>query len=793
MNAKERAATPARGMVDRISAALPAFLALRPAPVEPGWSFEPGELVEGAQVEYYSESNRCWIPSVVTSVDADTGALALNVRPTRPIAKKDQKKLMRPRSRPNRQQLEWVRTVLREGRLYEEARVIFNRLAVEAQGGGAVLQDLDAAGQELDAKLGISGCVCTLRDYAEQQREMPEDGALAIDGFYEAFWDLLWTVQRDFCQALPSDAAAAPACSENPREVYEFVKDLGQGSYGTVKLAQNRTTGATCAIKLISKRGPTRGALTSQLEVEIERLRLLDHPHIVKLYEHYQDSQWIYLVMDFCSGGELEGLIKKNKARNQRLSESFVSDVMRQVMLAIAHVHARGIVHLDLKATNIMLTKSRSTLPPGRQAEGATIANIEESPHVMVIDLGVAQIFRPGDFADNKPSGTPMTMAPEVWNGIVHPKADVFSCGVVLFEMLALAYPFRVPRERCEAVSYWNRKPAIPWSLVSEASEASVGLCRSMLMRQRSCRPTAAQCLQAPFLLSARDESGGGEPVPVPDKIVDQLVSAPKRSLLYKSVALSIARVWPSNQLPTIKRLFYELDSAQTGRIALSQLEELLKDTGNLTPCDAAEAADAMDLSRNGLVSWTHFVAACIDLGSNVFDQDLRQLFDDADADHDGLLGQRDIAGFLAGEHLREEAAVGDVFAELAGTDDPSARVDWPTFRRHFRGESRGAEVASLAPAAAAEEPAAEESPLAAVLGAGLLEQARVIAEWARGAAWPELAPPADERRVSEEDLRQLREMGFTDRELCVAALRRHGNSVNDFVIEELVADTFEL
>lgn len=771
---------PRVGVVQRIAnVVMPNFLAPRPPePAEQGGEpiFKPGELVEGAQVEYKSASNQCWMPCVVIKVDPDTGGVTLNVKPERPLGFEEQQLKLRPRSRPKRRQLEWVRAVLREGRIEDEAKAIFRRYSVRRP-GDSVLEDLLAAASELDTKLGISGCLCTLRQYEEQQESPPQQGGLFVGAFCEAFWDLLWVVQRDFCLALPSDGLAEPACGDDPRKVYNLERQLGQGSYGTVSLATSRATGAKYAVKQIMK-------VTSRANysVEVERLRYLDHPHIVKLYEHYEDSRSVYLVMDFCTGGDLGDLVRKQKLARRRLTESFVADVMRQVMLAIAHVHARGIVHLDLKGLNIMLTSSRRTLPPGRDQVGATLAAIDERPHVMVIDLGVAQIFRPGNFKDQLPCGTPITMAPEVWKGEVHPKADVFSCGVVLYDLLTFTYPYKVPtRSAEEALRYWSSTTIeVDWSWETRRKKEAVSLCKKMIQIKRNSRPTAAQCLQARFL--EEPDEDGDDHEPVPEKLVEMLASCHKRSILHRSVAFSIARAWPSNQLPSIKRVFQKLDVTQIGRVSVEEIQTLLRQAGGLDAKDAEEAADAVDADRDNTVCWTEFVAACIDLGDGMFNEDLRRIFDEADRDQDGFLGQRDLAGLLAAEHLRSESAVADLLAEIAG---PANRLDFRTFRRHFRGERRHSRAAQGAGGAPREAPArrgsAEPEP-------ALIDQAWEFAEWARDAVWPEQQPAQGATQVNQQELRRLLDMGFSDRRRCTEVLLRHGNKVDDFVIAELVA-----
>jgi len=527
---------------------------------------------------------------------------------------------------------------------------------------------------------------------------------------------------------------------------------------------------------MVSKREHLWGS-TEQLEVEIEHLCLLDHPHIVRLYEHYEDADYIYLVMDFCSGGELHGMVMESRLACRSLPETFVAPVMQQVLLAIAHVHARGIVHLDLKSTNIMLMPSRSTLPPGRSVQGYTMAHVSERPHVMVIDLGVAQIFRPGNFKYNRPMGTPATMAPEVWRGEIHPKADIFSCGVVFFELLSLSFPFRCGADHPEAVRYWNSLPPVPWERLQGRSEGALGLCRRMLVLDRRGRPTASQCLQAPWLQEPGRAGPGQDAAPAVQRLVRQLASTPQRSVLHRSVALLIARAWPANQLPSVKHLFHELDAARSGRLGYDQLELALSRTG-LEVARAREAAEAMDLSRDGTVCWTEFVAACIDLGSSSYDRDLRLLFDEVDSDHDGLLSQQDICKLLGADHLREDNSVRDIFTDLVGRTDQGARIDWPTFRQHFRAEGSPADSEP-------QEAELAAAPSPRMAAAELFEQARGFIELARDALWPEPKPELD--APAEEDLRQLAAMGFTNQERCVAVLRKHRNRLSDLVINELV------
>lgn len=167
-------------------------------------------------------------------------------------------------------------------------------------------------------------------------------------------------------------------------------------------------------------------------------------------------------------------------------------------------------------------------------------------------------------------------------------------------------------------------------------------------------------------------------------QLIERTRNIPRRSVLYKSLALSIARKWPSNQLPTIQRAFHALDLERSGSIGIYALAAALNNFG-LDKEEAEEVAKVMDLSGDGLVDWTEFVAACVCLNDPVFEDTLRQKFQKADADGDGLLSRRELATLLAGRSA-DDAVVSDLFAECT-TGWDTAGITWGAFRDHFRAQ----------------------------------------------------------------------------------------------------------
>eukprot|EP00928_Gymnodinium_smaydae_P080856 TRINITY_DN64476_c0_g1_i1.p1 TRINITY_DN64476_c0_g1~~TRINITY_DN64476_c0_g1_i1.p1 ORF type:complete len:881 (+),score=227.84 TRINITY_DN64476_c0_g1_i1:93-2735(+) len=796
-------------------------------------------LVVGSQVDCYSNKFSCWIPATVTIVDPENGSVQLDRMPGRELQLHEQRVILRPRTRPGREQREWVLQVLRDGRIELEARRLFERHAAprdsESKGGAAsaiagggtaddaagagprigedgecqVLRRgaLAAVGEDLDQLLGVSGSVCDLSDIFEHLASA-SGGSFTLEDFVGVFWEALWAAYQDHGQAL--DHGGVRKRPWGSQRSYELERVLGEGTYGKVWLAVHRETGATRAIKMIAKDG------YGIHDIEVERLQRLDHPNIVKLYEYYTDSTSVHLVMDYCSGGELHDALKK---RRSPFPEDFCAHVLRQIMLAVAHIHRHGIVHLDLKSANVMLMPNHATIPPAQRLDTAQGAAFSEPmqldmqrPHVMVIDLGVAQIFQPGSYRGNRPMGTPATMAPEVWRGEVTPKADVFSSGTILFEMLTRALPWRPGCDVNLAKAYWAAKPSAPWEHAQHCSDFALGLCRRMLLIDKYRRPTAAQCLDSHFLRDADGAPGAGaefekgssdDPAGgagrLPEPLVRHLARTAERSLLYKSVALAVARAWPSNQLPSIKRAFRDLDESGSGRLEVRDVALALeRRLGAEARTEAVEAASAMDLNRDGHVDWSEFVAACVDLGSPRLEADLRRVFDEADGDGDALLDADDVAKLLLAD---DSACAGEAarvtMRDLVGRCEAGARLDWPTFLGHFRpaglARSTSETTASAATASEADwgQPSSEDlASHGGGLPSGDAIVAHVIGWWdmACDALLPSGPAAKAPDPAAEAAVQELAAMGFQDRERSRQALKRRGrNRVTGSVIDLII------
>ncbi|KAM7285288.1 serine/threonine-protein kinase ULK3 [Ixodes scapularis] len=203
---------------------------------------------------------------------------------------------------------------------------------------------------------------------------------------------------------------------------YVFTEKLGQGTYATVFKAYHKTGARrVVAIKCISKSSLTKSA-TENLLTEIAILKKIKNEHIVELIDFQWNQHFIYLIMEYCSGGDLHRYIRANK----RLRESIVRKFLQQLAKALQVLQEHNIAHMDLKPQNILLSSVRT-------------------PLLKLADFGFAQYLRAGDFASSL-RGSPLYMAPEMLlSDHYDNKVDLWSVGIIMYECLFGSAPYSSP------------------------------------------------------------------------------------------------------------------------------------------------------------------------------------------------------------------------------------------------------------------------------------------------------------------------------------------------------------
>lgn len=218
---------------------------------------------------------------------------------------------------------------------------------------------------------------------------------------------------------------------------YITSKTLGTGAFGQVVLAKKKHSETLYAIKSISKQSILRSQMGSQVKKEICILKDLDHPNIVQIYEVLMSTEFLYIVMDFVSGGELYSKI----TRTGKLSDGECRRYVKQLCSALSYCHAKKVCHRDIKPENILL---------------------DENDNVLLADFGFASImkvehldeFETGNTMEGSSRvmkemstmcGTMAYMAPEISNRekYLGDKVDIWALGVVIYVLLVGFMPFK--------------------------------------------------------------------------------------------------------------------------------------------------------------------------------------------------------------------------------------------------------------------------------------------------------------------------------------------------------------
>ncbi|XP_072094667.1 serine/threonine-protein kinase SIK2a isoform X1 [Mobula birostris] len=254
---------------------------------------------------------------------------------------------------------------------------------------------------------------------------------------------------------------------------YDIELTLGKGNFAVVKLGRHRITKSEVAIKIIDK-SQLDAVNLEKIYREVQIMKLLDHPHIIKLHQVMETKNMLYLVTEYAKNGEIFDYL----ANQGRLSELEARRKFWQILSAVEYCHNRKIVHRDLKAENLLL---------------------DGNMNIKIADFGFANFYKPGEPLSTW-CGSPPYAAPEVFEGLQYegPLLDIWSLGVVLYVLVCGALPFDGPTLPLLRQRVLEGRFRIPYFM----SEDCEHLIRRMLVLDPSKRLTIAQIKEHRWMLA---------------------------------------------------------------------------------------------------------------------------------------------------------------------------------------------------------------------------------------------------------------------------------------------------
>lgn len=271
---------------------------------------------------------------------------------------------------------------------------------------------------------------------------------------------------------------------------------IGRGQYGSCSLAEHLPSGERVVLKAVPLDG-LDGELAGAATQEVALLSRLRHPAIVRCFGSFAHDNVLYIVMEYCEKGDLERAIKAARAARRHFSEEQIIDWFAQLLSAVAFCHKAGVLHRDIKATNVFLTKNNM---------------------VRLGDFGISKVLDEGAAAHTT-IGTPYYMSPEICEGRPYSaSSDMWSLGCVLYEMCALLHAFRGPN----ILALVHAIVHDPSPRVSERYSPGLrGLVANLLMKDAAERMSADAVLFLPvvtrrlLVLAQSDETTAGLRTPV--------------------------------------------------------------------------------------------------------------------------------------------------------------------------------------------------------------------------------------------------------------------------------------
>ncbi|CAL8272819.1 unnamed protein product [Merluccius merluccius] len=271
-------------------------------------------------------------------------------------------------------------------------------------------------------------------------------------------------------------------------EDFKVLTLLGKGSFACVYRAKSINTGVDVAIKMIDKKAMHKAGMVQRVTNEVEIHCRLKHPSILELYNYFEDSNYVYLVLEMCHNGEMGRYLKDRKAT---FSEDEARHFMHQIVKGMLYLHTHGIMHRDLTMSNLLLTSNMN---------------------IKIADFGLATQLKIPTEKHFTMCGTPNYISPEVATRSAHGlESDVWSLGCMFYAFLMGRPPFDT-----DTVKHTLNKVVLgEYQMPSHMTPEAQDLIRQLLQRDPAQRPSLSAVLDHPFmtqsLLARTKELGLGD------------------------------------------------------------------------------------------------------------------------------------------------------------------------------------------------------------------------------------------------------------------------------------------
>ena len=431
----------------------------------------------------------------------------------------------------------------------------------------------------------------------------------------------------------------------DPFQDYEEIKLLGAGSFAKVLLVKHKITGKTRAMKIIKKKNllisssesSSTGSTDIEILNEINILKQIDHPNVVKIFEFYNSNDAYYLITEYCEGGELFKLISDKR----KLTEIQCAYIMYQVLSAIKYCHKMKIMHRDLKPENILIYKHNKK---------------KDYYDVKICDFGTSQIFKKGEW-QSQPCGSVYYVAPEVINKKYNSKCDLWSCGVIMFMLLSNKAPFggKTDRDILRNVigGKYNK------NFLENCSGITLDLIGKLLEKEYKVRINADKAMNHEFFtqFNIKELINELNDEDIIEKLINNLKNYKCESILQETALAYLVHNYPDlEDIQNAYKLFNKIDINGDGKITSGLLYNGINKYWQGNPKkEILELFEKLDQDHNNYIGYEEFVRASVDKSIFLDENVLKFAFKYFDVNNTGEINYDSIRSLFK-DHIKSDS-----------------------------------------------------------------------------------------------------------------------------------------
>ncbi|KAM3145950.1 hypothetical protein pb186bvf_001928 [Paramecium bursaria] len=406
----------------------------------------------------------------------------------------------------------------------------------------------------------------------------------------------------------------------NSRDItddHQQLKCVGSGSFGLVYAIKNKKTKQLLAMKQVSKK--------TNICVEANILNDLNHPNIIRCLGVFQTKQYYQIVEELMEGQQLSSLLKAGP-----IDEGTARNYIQQILYAVTYLHDKNIIHRDLKPDNIMLT------------------NKSNNDVIKIIDFGTAKFLNPSQKLNQK-LGTLYYMAPEVFKSGFDYKVDVWSIGVILFQMLSGDNPFHANNETEVISKITSGNYNFVKDIWKTISKDGIDLVQQMLKIHPDKRVTAREALNHPWIKQHEHKYRNIHTIV---KHIESFANLKLKEVVLLNMMLSVFNYAQDCHIYYYQ--FYQLDSDYKGSVKIKKLQEFLA-SQNQESQFLDKVLIYLNKTLDDELNFQDFEKLMIDRSKVINPQKIRRLYKYLDKDDDTLLYMEDVLTYYQDLKFWEE------------------------------------------------------------------------------------------------------------------------------------------